>query len=167
MKTLEKQIFRNSEFNLDNFISVSLDYLAGNPLIPVIEATSSLKFEYDQMTIEIYFYDKLLEKIVRNKNKYYKDIRDLVLYGYVGNSRGGKNGLVVVPERDRNFRGIVEKFNSPKYSNFCNKIDIFNDNNDLIPVKAVAHRKSGERMVGVFNRNTREAVLYDVRLYKK
>lgn len=166
IQILEKQVFRKDKFDVNNFISISLDYLAGNPLVPVIEATSSPKFEYDKMTIEIYFYDKLLQKIIREKNKYSRDLKDLVLYGYVGQSRGGKNGLVAISTRDRNLSGIIEKFNAQRYRDFCRKLGVL-QNNFLIPVKVVTHRKSGERIVGVFSREPRESVLYEIRNYNK
>lgn len=164
-KTIRKKIFDKNSFSLDSFIEASNEYLETKNGIPVFLVESSPKFEYDRMRIKVYFYDKLLEEIIRNKNKYARDLRDLLLYGYVGSSRGGKNGLVAVSQRDRNLSGIVRKFNAQRYRDFCDRIGILKE--DVKPVKLVTHRKSGERIVGVFNRATKEAVLYEIRIYSK
>ena len=164
---INKHTFTKDSFSLDSFFDASSSYLETGDNVPVLVAESSPKFDHNKMEIEICFYDKLLERLIRNKSKYSRDLRDLVIYGYVGESKGGKNGLVVVSERDRNFKGIVRKFNSPKYSRFCSRIGILGKNSNLTPVKAVTHRKNGERIVGVFDRDMREAVLYEIRQYCK
>ena len=164
---LQKIQFDKESFNLDSFIKATARYLNSYDNIPLLVAESSPKFEHDKMRIEIYFFDKLLKTICEKKEKYSRDLRDLVIYGYIGQSRGGKNGLVLIPERDRNLSGIVEKFDSNRYSDFCKRIGIFGESKSLSPVKVVTHRKNGERMVGVFNRTTKEAVLYETRSYSK
>lgn len=166
-KTIRKKVFDKDSFSLDSFIEASSEYLETKNEIPVLLTESSPKFEFDRMKIEVYFYDKLLEEIIRNKNKYSRDLKDLVLYGYVGSSRGGKNGLVAVSDRDKNLSGIVEKFNAQRYRDFCNRIGILEENIKLNPVKLVTHRKSGERIIGVFNKTRKETVLYEIRSYNK
>ena len=165
----EIRVFNKDSFSPDYFFRTAEKYLKdlNNSPTPVILAESSPKFKHDSMQVRIYLYDRLLDKLTRSKNEYAKDLNDLVLYGYIGKSRGGKNGLVAVPRRDTNLRGIVERFDSQRYIDFCSRLRIFIGDPNLTPVKVVTHRKNGERIVGVFSREDQRAVLYDTRKYSK
>lgn len=163
-----KSVFDNNTLDIKLFLEASKEYLETGDNIPVLAASSSVKFSHDVSTVHIYFYDDLLKQIVKYIKKYSRDLRSLITYGYRGNSRGGKNGLVNIPERDKNLQEIVENFQSScRYTEFCERIGILDGYKELFPVKVVTHRKSGERIVGVLDKSTWNSVLYDVKSYKK
>lgn len=157
--------FTKDSFDMGSFLEASRRYLQDPENIPVLVAESCPKFGHNQGTVEVFFYDSLLRTICRGRTRYQRDLNDILTYGYIGNSRGGKNGLVVIPPRDRNLQGVVERFCSPRYSEFCNLVEFPQNDPNNTGVKVVTHRKSGERIIGVFNRDKRSAVLYGTRRY--
>jgi hypothetical protein len=170
-KSAEEQFcqFNKENFNLDDFLIASQRYLRDpeRARIPVLDCDSAAKFDYDKRRISVFFYDDLLRLITMNMTKFRRDLNEILTYGYIGNSRGGKNGLVVIPTRDRELRDVVERFSAQKYKEFCDKLGIQDDKAEYSPVKVVCHRKSGERIVGVLNKRQKKGILYDVRQYKK
>lgn len=163
IRTIE---INKQSFSRKSFMRIGIEYLLKHQDLPVLIADSSAKFPHDKLRVKAYFHDDILRVMCKNMTKHERDIIALLTYGYIGNSRGGKNGLILIPERDQNLAGVVERFQERKYIGFCESIN-FNLKNTLYPVKIVTHRKSGERLVGVLDKNSMEAVLYDIRTYQK
>ena len=164
---IESIEFDKDNFDIDKFIKTARSYLYEGTSIPSIIAISSPNFIHDHLTIKAFFYDSLLKSLIEKKSKYKKDLYNLIRYGYIGGSNGGKNGLVLISRNPSSgdFKNVVERFNLEKYFSFCNKIGFKIE--DLKPVKIVTHRSNGERIVGVLNRENMVAVLYEARTYGK
>jgi hypothetical protein len=166
---LYEQEFRKKDFNPEVFFQISRRFLEGNSVTPVLVADSCPKFEYDYKSVRVYFHKDVLKEILENKTKFQRDLYSVLTYGFIGPSRGGKNGLVLVnsSRRDSNFVDVPQRFRDSRYSGFCESIG-FNQNSDkIVGVKLVTHRKNGERIVGVLDRNDWRAVLYGIRRYSR
>jgi hypothetical protein len=83
-------------------------------------------------------------------------------YGYIGFSRGGRNGIVAITERDHK---LFEDFERFKATERYNEIIQLEDLVDPIGVKVVAHIPSGKRMVGLYSPTTNKAVFYAIGRY--
>lgn len=163
------QRFLKSEFEFQRFIAAAR--AIGEPQLVMLYADSAAKFPKDRFPIEVYFHPSLLNRIIRSGNKYAKDLSSILTYGFIGESRGGKNGVVVIPQRDVNLQSVVDNYQRADYSEFGKLAGVPNNPREIIGVKVVSHRKSGERIVGILQRPVLEsnrpgkAVLYDTRYY--
>jgi len=140
-------------------------YLRDHRVAPVLTAPSAATFAHDQISIRVYFLDDLLKHICRHKTKYRRDLEAVVTYGYMGGSRGGKNGIIRVSGRDTGLVGVAERLPTRRFVLALRRLGLSLDPQSLIEVKVVTHRKNGERIVGVMDRSTGTVVLLETRSY--
>ncbi len=160
---VKEKCFYKESFDMEEFIRTAKLYLNRHEEIPFLVADSTAKQEHNRHQIKVYFFDKLLMHICRNKKKFQRDMESILTYGYIGSSRGKKNGLVRIPERGIEFQGVVESFMNQRYQCFCHEIGFKTE--PLESIKVVTHRKNGERIIGVLNKSDWRAVLYGIRSY--
>ncbi len=76
-----------------------------------------------------------------------KKTENVLRYGYIGASRGGRNGIVDVRASDRNFLDTIESFLDSTEGRELMKGECLN-RESLRPVKIVAHIPQGVRPIG-------------------
>ena len=162
---INTKIFQRDNYQFNEFIAAALNYLREHEQIPVLQSQSAAKFDHNRVVTLTYFFDELLEEITRNKLEYKRDLANILTYGFIGNSRGGRNGLVLIPRRDTNLSDVLAKAKTGKYEQFASEIGL--DLNQALPVKVVTHRKNGKRLVGIINKEQRRVMLYDFRSYTR
>lgn len=83
-------------------------------------------------------------------------------YGYIGKSKGKRNGIVDIRKEDKtllqDYKAIMKKFNVQGRYNLSESIT---------PVKIVAHIPTGDRFVGCKDNPTRSIVIFGMSNYKK
>jgi len=140
-------------------------YLRDHRVAPVLTAPSAAKFAHDQISIRVYFVDGLLQHICRHKAKYRRHLEAIVTYGYMGGSRGGKNGIIRVSGRDTGLVGVAERLITRRSAQAMRRMGLAMNPRNLVEVKVVTHRKNGERIVGVMDRLTGTVLLVETRAY--
>jgi hypothetical protein len=91
-----------------------------------------------------------------------KSLRSALNYGYMGKSKGEKNGIIDIRREDiillRDYEKIMGRHNIPEKYSLSGK---------LIPVKIVAHIPSGDRFIGCFSNSDSKAVIFGMSNYNR
>lgn len=164
---MDEVVFDKSNLDPASFAAAAAAWLAGAGPAVVLSAPSAAKFEHDRIGVLVYLDDALLRHVCAHMTKFKRDLVAIVTYGYVGSSRGGKNGVVLIPDRDSALQGMPERFCSGRYEALRRRLGLPEDPSQLVGVKVVTHRKSGERIVGVMDKMTGAVALIEVRWYNK
>jgi hypothetical protein len=112
--------------------------------------------------VDVHFERELLLGMVERPHdfrKYFNSLR----HGYIGRSRGGRNGIVSVDKgRHNHLVTKVESFlASARGQDLMRRRGI----TAAEPVKVVAHEMNGDRLVGILDRVSRSVFLYGVENY--
>ena len=104
---------------------------------------------------------KFFDDVSFGKN-FRKSFRAASNYGYMGKSKGEKNGIIDIRAEDicllEDYRRITEKF------------DIFGTygcSKNAVPIKIVAHIPSGDRFIGCFDTLVNLAVIFGISNYNR
>jgi|GEM_PF-5153110 len=157
--------FRKSGFRMDEFVGAARDHLRGGHPLPVLKVNST----FPKGTVseaEVWFDHPLLTGIAHEPQVFKRDMNSALTYGYIGRTRGGRNGIVDVTERDGNVAEHVSGFlGSRAGREFMGKYGLNPSN--LSGVKIVVHRKSGRRVVGVWDRASNRFIFFGEASYKR
>ena len=163
MRTIEHYYTKEAYIAADKcpFLEHLSEYLRGERTIPV-SLTSSV---YDNEEIYFTFTNKLMKKFQDAKEDEIKKAYEVALkYGFRGYSRGGKNGIFYIRKKDIGLLTRME-YLIDKY-----RYEILMDLQtikfvDLSYVKIVWHNPSGERIVGVYNKDNNRIIFLDFASY--
>ena len=168
---MAEMIFDKENYDPEEFFRIAQNYLENSIDLPVLKAESVSKFDFDRLQVSVYFQDEVLNKICKNKKKFERDLKDIILYGFIGRCRSGKNGIVLLSpnpnSRDYVFGDIFHRFIKKKYSDFFKRIEFPYQKDDIEGIKVVTHRKNGERLYGLMNRTIEKVVLLGVESYER
>jgi len=108
--------------------------------------------------ITVTFHKDIIRRLLANPRDYQRDINAIVTYGYLGRTRGGRNGITDITDRDG---ALMTKFLTIMSSTFGREVLIeYNSKlEDIRGVKVVVHRKNGLRIFGFLNRDKNRIAL--------
>ncbi|MBN1544488.1 hypothetical protein JW898_03425 [Candidatus Woesearchaeota archaeon] len=157
--------FSASSLDYDAFLHAADAYVCGVGPEPVVEALSvpsSIHNSDGGAPVSIHFEDGLLRMMVRAPS-YFKKYMNSLRYGYIGRSRGGRNGIVHVDDSSQNH--LVMRIASFMVTDKGLDLLVRRAIEEPEAVKVVAHRKNGDRVVGIRDRRSGDVFLYGIENY--
>jgi hypothetical protein len=151
--------FKASSLDYSGFLDAVKEHIAGIGCEPVITVDSAPDNAHGAT---VYFEGHLMKAIIRNPS-HHKRFFNALRYGYIGRTRGGRNGIVSVNlDSDSHLTAKVLSFmDTDKGRELIGRRRI----SDPEPVKIVAHMMGGDRLVGFRDRTSGEVTLYDLLNY--
>jgi hypothetical protein len=105
------------------------------------------------------FDDKMLQNIVDRPKEFEKDFASALGYGYIGNTNGGRNGIVLLRNTDYRMERRVENYVARYATTLQRRHNI--EPARAKGVKLVCHKPNGLRIVGAIDRETDNVLFFD------
>jgi len=140
---------------IEKYLEHCRNFLEGNGTRPVSRTENKLapgKFVFFTFTVDLF------NLLVKKNKKLLKSHEAAIKYGYSGESRGKRNGIILQKEKDEKMWRKTLSFVFKKWDEVCRVLGLCRYNfNDIVDelklVKIVHHDPSGRRVVGVMYNN--------------
>ncbi len=159
---MRTRYFDKNNFVMEKFLEDMDAYQKGMGEPPLLIVKSILNGQLIEVVIE----EPLIRMIRRKPYEYTRDISAVLTYGYVGYSKGGKNGIANITKRDQNLQREFNRFiDCRRGIDLLAKYGI--KPQSAFGVKVVVHRKNGRRIMGTMEKDKPKIILFEEGFYKK
>lgn len=151
-----KEYYYTAELDksIERFIEHVVQYLNGERTLPVGKAPSTTG-EFMNFT----FSDALYRLFIDDLQKIKKPWETALKYGFLGYSRGGRNGVFLLRKQDCGLLSDIEGLINKHALEIMQDLDCsMEDFPGLSRVKIVCHEPGGSRVLGVMNKANGRAI---------
>ncbi len=158
-------VYSKKDFNLEGFLSDMSAFRQGKTRYPPwCYARSEVATDRIARDVFFTFADNALAILESDPYGMKKDLTSALTYGFIGATRGGRNGIVPVRESDARLQRRIEGYiRTLDPAELQSKYGINIENSE--GVKIVVHRKNGLRTIGIRDTQTNHIVFFDQKTY--
>lgn len=147
---------------IEPFLEHIRDYRTGQKTIPVSKTMRGINGHETLFT----FSDCLLETFLEDTPKIKKSYEVALKYGFMGYSRGGRNGIFYIRKRDQGLLRAIPQLIEIHREMIQQDLDIPKKGLDVLKrVKIVHHNPSGKRIVGMYDQPKNRIFFMDFAQY--